>query len=137
MKLFLRTGDQAIFDTAFGPALVIAPPGVITGTSRIDLEGLCACIEGDESSVGVMASYSIPGTSLTGGTGILTIEGLAADQTSRTASSTRTPLLREGTRFRARLQVVVPAFLTDSVDTQPVHYGGGHFATSNSRAHDR
>jgi len=59
MDFVIINGDQAIFDQAFPPAMVVAPPGVISGSGRSRVNKLLVCVEGDEATVVVAgASYS-------------------------------------------------------------------------------
>jgi Contractile injection system spike tip protein len=136
MDFVLRTGDQAIFDPVFGVATVVAPPGVITGSSRAKIDGAAICMQGDEATVIVaVAAYSsldFP----TSGTGVLTIESLASDQIATASSSTKRPKLLRGSRFRARLRVTMPATtpdgtLKDSVGR--IYSGTGAFVTANTK----
>ena len=132
MDLILRTGDQAIFDSAFGPAQVIAGPGVIMGSSRAKIDGAAVCVQGDEGSVIVTgASYSVP--PLAGGIGILTISALASDQTAQKGNSGRRALLLRGSKFQARLQVVTPATAGNSADTTTTYSGTGTFVAANTK----
>ena len=135
MDFVLRTGDQAIFDTVFGVAAVVAPPGIITGSSRAKNDGMTICVQGDEATVVVTtATYSLPVTQYTGGTGILTIVSLNPDQVATRNQSGKRPTLLRGSVFRARLQVVKAAMNAggDS-DKTLVYQGTGRFVSANVR----
>jgi hypothetical protein len=133
MDLVLRTGDQAIFDPVFGVATVVAPPGIITGSSRAKNDGAVVCVQGDEATVVVTtATYSNP--SYTGGSGILTIVSLGPDQMATRNKSGRRPVLLRGSVFRARLQVVKPATNANGdPDKTLVYQGTGRFVSANTR----
>lgn len=130
MDFVLRTGDQAIFDTVFGLAAVVAPPGIITGSSRAKNDGVTVCVQGDEATVVVTAAYST--TTLAGGSGILTIVSLGADQTATRVGSMHRWVLLRGSRFRARLQVTSPATSQSGSDiVGQVYSGSGIFVSAN------
>ena len=137
MDFVIITGDQAVFDTAFTPATVVAPPGIITGTAKESVNNLTVCAEGDEASVVVSGavyftpSFPIPGV------GTLTIESLGPDQKARKGQSASRALILKGTKFRARFQVVSPAMVPTSgppaPDPMPIYFGTGSFITTNTR----
>ena len=137
MDFVIITGDQAVFDTSFPPATVIAPPGLITGTARGKVSGLIACVEGDEASVVVAGavyftpSFPIPGV------GTLTIVSLGPDQKGRKGKSGGRVIILRGTKFRARLQVAAPAQVPTASgtapDPTPIYSGTGSFITTNTR----
>ena len=130
-------GDQAIFDPSFPPAIVTAPPGMISASSRSKSGQLGVCVEGDETTVVVAGavyftpSFPIPGV------GTLTIESLNPDQKARNATSNGRAIILKGTKFRARLQVSAPAQVTTPsgpvFDPTPVYSGAGSFITTNTR----
>ena len=128
----LCSGDQALFDPGFPPATVVAPPGVLIGSGQATIQGATVCVEGDEASVVVVGvPYMLPG--YTPGVGMLTITGLAADQRASKGTSAGKALLRRGSRFEARLQVVVPAVSGGGTpDPTPTYSGGGTFQTTNA-----
>jgi len=137
MDLIIITGDQAVFDPAFVPATVAAPPGVITGSARKKINGLVACTEGDEATVVVAGavyftpSFPIPGV------GTLTIESLGPDQKAKKAKSSSRALILRGSKFRARFEVAAPAQVPivggTSPDPTPIYSGTGSFVTKNTR----
>lgn len=136
MDFVIINGDQAIFDPPFTPATVIAPPGVITGSARGNVNNLTICVEGDEASVVVAGavyftpSFPIPGV------GTLTIESLGQDQKATKGKSANRALILRGTKFRARLQVSSPAQVPVSggtvPDPTPTYFGTGSFVTTNT-----
>ncbi|MBC8066948.1 MAG: hypothetical protein IAG13_01325 [Deltaproteobacteria bacterium] len=131
MDHMLRSGDQAIFDPLFGAAIVTAPPGIITGSGRAKLDGATVCVEGDESTVVVTATY-VTAVLSTAGTCVVTIESLGADQSALKAKSSRLATLLRGSSFRARLQVTSPATSPNASDAPGAVYSGtGVFVTAN------
>lgn len=132
MRLILRDGDHAIFDTTFGGAIVTAPAGTLTGSSRVKVGGGRACVLGDEALVVVTAAYSVPLTGSVGGTGLLSIIAVSSDQRSDSSKSAGIPFIIEGSRFQAKLQVVSPASGPSGTDATPMYMGGGAFSTSNT-----
>ncbi|MQX37342.1 hypothetical protein [Roseospira navarrensis] len=131
MDFVLTSGDQAVFNPGFAPAIVVAPAGVLTGSGSATVSGLPVCVQGDEVSVVVTAAYTTP-TFPQPGAGILTITGLAPDQVATMSTSGGRPVLLKGSTFQARMQVVAPASNPSSVDTVPVYSGAGTFITSNT-----
>lgn len=138
MDFIIITGDQALFDTSFAPATVIAPPGVITGTSKEKINGSIVCAVGDEASVVVAgAAYVTPSFPIPG-VGTLTIESLGADQQAQKGKTGGRAAILKGTKFRARFQVnvpaqVIPASGTPVLDATPIYSGTGSFVTMNTR----
>lgn len=138
MDFIIINGDQAVFDAAFPPAVVTAPPGRITGTAKAKVSNQTACAAGDESSVVVVgAVYFTPSFPIPGA-GTLTIESLGLDQKARKGKSGGRRLILRGTKFRARLQVSAPAQMPTSggpvPDPTPVYFGTGSFVTTNTLA---
>ncbi len=137
MDFVIITGDQAVFDPSFPPATVVAPPGMITGSTKEKINGLIICAAGDEASVVVAgAAYFTPSFPIPG-VGTLTIESLAADQQARKGKSGSRAVILKGTKFRARFQVNVPAQVIQVsgpvLDPTPVYSGTGSFITTNTR----
>ena len=131
------SGDKAIFDSSFPPAVVLAPPGTITGSSRESVNALTVCVEGDEATVVVAgASYFTPSFPVPG-VGTLTIESLAPDQKARKGKSGGRVVILKGTKFRARFQVNVPAQIIPPsgpvLDPNPIYSGTGSFLTTNTK----
>lgn len=138
MDFVIINGDQAVFDSSFPPATVIAPPGVISGTAKAKVNGLPACVEGDEASVVVAgAVYFTPSFPIPGA-GTLTIESLGPDQKAQKGTSGGSGFILRGSRFRARLQVNAPATVPSVSgavpDPTPVYTGTGSFITTNTSA---
>jgi hypothetical protein len=137
MDFAIIQGDQAIFDPSFPPALVTAPPGVISGSARGKVNGLIVCVEGDEASVIVAgAAYVTPSFPIPG-VGTLTIVSLGPDQVARKAKSGGRAVILKGTKFQARFQVSVPAQVVQPsgtvFDPTPVYSGTGSFVTTNAK----
>jgi hypothetical protein len=138
MDFIIINGDQAIFDPAFPPATVMAPPGIITGTAMEKVTGLIACADGDEASVVVAgAAYFTPSFPIPG-VGTVTIESLAPDQKAQKGKSGGRFLILRGSKFRARFQVSAPAQIITAggpvPDPNPIYSGTGSFITTNTRA---
>jgi hypothetical protein len=131
--LVLKSGDQALFLPAFGAAVVVVMPGVLTGSGPLRVGGANACVAGDEASVSVPGcvymtpQYSIPGS------GTLSIERLAGDQLAATTSSGGKALMVKGSQFTARFQVAAPAMQpppgpgSPIPDSSPSYSGSGLF----------
>ena len=135
MDFVIVTGDQAIFDTLFAPATVVAPPGVITGTAQGSVNNLKVCAEGDEASVVVSGAVYMTPTHSIPGVGTLTIESLGPDQKARNGKSSNRALILKGTKFRARFQVASPAVSPPPAsvpDPMPIYFGTGSFITTNT-----
>ena len=132
MDFVILSGDQAIFDPAFPPAVAVPIPGVISGTAQAKNK-VTACVEGDQASVVVAGAAYISGAFATPGVATLTIESLGADQVARQAQSGGKGLILKGTKFRAKLQVTVPAVnpISGAPDPAPIYYGTGSFVTTN------
>lgn len=137
MDFVIITGDQAVFDTSFALATVIAPPGVITGTAKENINGLLVCAAGDEASVVVAGAVYFTPLFPIPGVGTLTIESLAADQQARKNKSGTRAVILKRTKFRARFQVSIPAQVVQPAGTVPdstsVYFGTGSFTTTNTR----
>jgi Contractile injection system spike tip protein len=120
----------------FGPAIVVVAPGTITGSSRVNIDGAAACVQGDEASVSVPVTYSNPGGGFgVLGAGTLTISALGADQLGQKTSSTQKPLILKGSTFTALLTVQAPASNpTAGPDPVPMYTGTGQFVTTNVKS---
>lgn len=130
----LAEGDKAIFDPAFGAAVVVVRPGDVKATGPATLGEKKLCVAGDEALVAVpgcvytTASHSIPGQ------GTLKILALGGDQTAQKTSSGGKPVLLKGSKFQAKLEVQGPAKTPSGVpDPAPMHAGTGSFVTMNAK----
>ena len=133
----IKTGDTATYNPNFGPALVVVAPGTITGSSRVNIDGSAACVQGDEASVSVPVTYTNPGGSFaTPGVGTLTISALGADQLGQKTSSTQKPVILKGSTYTALLTVQAPAVNpgTGAPDPVPMYTGTGQFVTTNVKS---
>ena len=137
MDFVIINSDQAIFDPSFPPAIVMAPPSVITGTAKAKVSGLPACAEGDETSVVVAGAVYVTPSFPIPGAGTLTIESLGPDQTAQKGKSGGRFFILRGGKFRARFQVNAPATVPSGggpvPDPTPVYNGTGTFITTNTR----
>lgn len=133
----IKTGDMAMFNPNFGPAFVVVAPGTITGSSKINIDGAIASVQGDESSVSVPVAYTNPaGSFATPGAGTLTISALGGDQLGQKTSSASKPLILKGSTFTALLTVLAPAVNpgSGSPDPTPQYTGTGQFVTTNVKS---
>lgn len=131
----LITGDLAMFNPTFGPAIVTVRPGHLIGSGKNTINSKIICVDGDEKTVIVPGcpymtpQYSIPGM------GILSIESLADNQIAKKTTSSGKPVLLKGGSFNAKFQVAVPAQQPTPggpvPDTIPQYFGSGTFVTTN------
>lgn len=138
MDYVVISGDQALFQPAFGAAMVVVRPGNITGTGPATLSSTKTCITGDESSVSVPGcTYTTPAFSIPG-TGTLEIASLNADQKATKTNTGSTPLILVGSVFTARFTVQSPAQQPappgpNVVDPLTTYSGTGNFKTTNTK----
>lgn len=131
----LITGDKAMFNPAFGQAMVTVRPGDLIGTGKGKINGKLICVDGDEKTVIVPGcpymtpQYSIPGV------GILSIQSLGGNQKATKTKSGGKPVLLKGATFTAKFQVAVPAQQPTPAgpipDATPQYSGTGTFMTTN------
>ena len=134
----LRTGDKAIYDPAFTPALVTVSPGTLTGSAvQVSSEGATVCVQGDEASATVPSCAYVSGGYTIPGTGTLSIAALGTEQLSKKSRSKGKPLMLRGSTFTAQFQVIVPAQMPTAggpvPDPVPLYTGSGSFQTKNTR----
>lgn len=107
-KMVVIDGDELIFDSQFGPNMVIPlPPLQISGSGEVSIEAIKLCIVGDEKQVSISANYTKP-PYIKPGTGTITITGLATDQMAEFAMAQR-PIIVVGSQFTAQFQPTSPA----------------------------
>ncbi|MFW9259430.1 hypothetical protein [Nostoc sp. CALU 546] len=133
--LILITGDKAMFNPAFGQAIVTVRPGDLIGTGKDKINQKVVCVDGDEKKVIVPGcsyitpQYTIPGV------GILSIESLAGNQKAKKTKSAGKPVLLKGASFKAKFQVMVPAQQPSAPspipDVTPQYSGSGTFMSLN------
>jgi hypothetical protein len=132
------TGDQAVFQPAFGAATVAVRPGRIAGSGSGSLKGQAVCVVGDEKNVLVpgcvymTTSHPIPGV------GTLKISELAGNQRARKTSFDGRKALLKGGTFKADFQVDTPAQKPlesggTAPDTTSHYQGRGNFITTNTK----
>ena len=133
----VKTGDQAIFNPTFPPAIVNVLPGVITGSVAALIDQTPACVLGDEASVIVPSCMYISGSFVIPGFGTLTIAALAPDQIAAHTTFMGKPAIMRGTLFTALFTVNIPAQMPvvggTVPDPLPMYSGNGQFITSNVR----
>jgi len=129
----LMEGDKAIFDQAFGVAVVVVQPGTLVASGPATIRGKKLCVQGDETKVSVPGcTYSTP-TFANAGTGTLKIAALAGNQIATKTNSGDKPVLLVGSKFQAKFEVLAPATNPAGVgDTVMMYPGTGSFATTNS-----
>lgn len=132
MDFVILSGDQAVFDVAFSPAIIVPVPGVITGTAQAQSNGPTACVVGDEVSVRVPGVAYTSGAFTMPGVGMLTILALGGDQQAVQGRSGGKPFILKGSIFQAQLQVLAPASNPTSADPVPIYFGTGQFVTTNT-----
>ena len=135
----LIDGDKAIFDAAFGAAMVVASDGELKAQGPATLGGKKLCIAGDEKSVKVPGcQYTTPVHSIPG-VGTLEIAALGGDQTATKTRSGDTFVLLLGTIFTAKFTVTSPAQKPPPPpgppvpDATPMYSGSGMFLTTNTK----
>lgn len=138
----LRSGDKAIYNPTFGPALVTVQPGTLTGTApQVNARQAQACVQGDEASATVPGCPYISGGFTVPGVGMLSIAALGADQLSRKSRSGGKFLMLRGSTFTAQFQVTVPAQMPTPggpvPDPMPIYSGSGSFQTGNMTVRDK
>lgn len=139
----LITGDLAVFPTAFGAAVVpVAMTAPIVGSGKASVGGKAVCVAGDEQSVVVASCAYTAGAYTVPGTAMLTIEALAAGQSSQGVKSGDKAALLACARFVAKLQVLVPAQMPPATpppppDATPSYIGQGEFQSANLKASAR
>lgn len=112
-------GDLAIFNPAFGAAIVMVLPGTMMATGGSTIGGKKICIDGDETKLSVPGctymtpQYSIPGV------GTLKIDSLAPNQLAYKSNSSKKAMILKGGNFNAKFEVQAPA-----QDPAPMATGG-------------
>ena len=134
----IRTGDQALFNPAFTPAVVNVLPGIITGTGGALIDGTIGCVLGDEASVIVPGVMYVSPPFVIPGAGTLTIAALAPDQIAKRTQFLKKPVILKGALFNALFTVSFPASQPQPTgppipDPRPVYNGNGQFASANFR----
>ncbi len=135
----LITGDQVIFDSAFGPATVVVQPGVMNGTGKSKVMGKRVCVAGDEMRVMVSGCPYTTATHSTPGTGSLMIQKLIPPQQSMRSKSGKKPVLIATSKFIAKFMVMVPAQMPAPPgppipDTMIQYVGTGEFKSAQTKS---
>jgi hypothetical protein len=133
--LILITGDQAMFNSSFGQAIVTVRPGNLIGTGKDKIHGQLVCVDGDEKKVTVPGcSYTTPQYTIPG-VGMLLIESLATNQKAQKTKSKGKPVLLKGGEFKAKFTVLIPAQQPSTFnpipDNTPQYSGNGTFISMN------
>ena len=128
-------GDMTQFIVAFGAAIVLAPPGQITGSGPASASGKKICIDGDEASVEVQNCIYMTAQYVISGMGTVKIDGLGDDQLTEKSTVDGTKIILKGSVFDAVLEVQTPAQQITAAGTVPdsttKYSGKGMFINSN------
>lgn len=131
----LITGDQAIFQPTFGPAIVTVLPGILIGSGPATVNYVPMCLQGDEAKVIVPGCPYISGSFSIPGVGMLMIDSLAPDQLTMKTTYQNKPIMLKGSNFIAKFQVLVPAIMMAGPvpvpDPVPIYMGQGSFMNTN------
>jgi hypothetical protein len=129
----LMEGDKAIFDQAFGVAVVVVQPGTLVASGPATITGKKICVVGDEAQVAVPGcTYTTP-TFSAAGTGTLKIAALAGDQMAMKTNSGNKAVMLKGSKFTAKFEVIAPATNPAGVaDAVMMYPGTGSFTTTNT-----
>lgn len=144
MDQLIRTGDQVQFMPNFGAAILLAPAiTVISGSAATVMAAKSVvCVEGDEKMVTLPGIPYMSGSFVTPGVCMLTIQSLAADQTSKKTKAVGKAVILKGTMFTAKMQVVSPAMMPAPPgppvpDPVLTNMGQGMFITTNMTVTDK
>jgi Contractile injection system spike tip protein len=132
--LILTTGDQAMFEPTFGPAMVAVQPGVLNGSGPHTANGKPICVLGDEKKVMVPGCTYISGAFSVPGVGMLKIQSVAPNQQTMKSTLKGKPILMKGMKFIAMFQVTAPAQMPPPISTPDpmvMYPGQGSFITTN------
>lgn len=135
MDYVLIDADQALFEPAFGAAMVVVRPGLLRGSGPASLNGKRLCVVGDEASASVKGCLYRSGAYPIPGVGSLEVASLGSNQRTRTIQSGGQPLLLVGGSFTARFRVESPAQQPTAAgpipDPMATYMGKGRFLTAN------
>ena len=138
LDFIIIDGDQVMFNTAFGPAMVQVIPGKMKASGKSTVNKKNICVAGDEKNVVVSGcSYTSGGFTIPG-TGNLKIASLGADQLTQKSGSGKKQIILKGSVFNAIFEVLSPAQqpvpgsspIPDPLKKYP---GTGQLITSNSK----
>ena len=127
-------GDLVIFLPAFGKAVVVPQPGILSGSGKSNLTKKPICVEGDETNVIVPGCPYVSPPYVVPGVGTLKIESLAGNQKTREVKCGGKAILLRGGQFQAKFEVTTPAQMPpppSSPDATPSYGGQGMFITTN------
>lgn len=136
MDYVLIDADQALFEPAFGAAMVVVRPGTLRGSGAASLNGKPLCVAGDEASASVKGCLYSSGAYPIPGVGSLEVASLGSDQRTRTIQTGGLQLLLVGGSFTARFRVESPAQQPTAAgppipDPMAEYSGQGRFLTTN------
>jgi hypothetical protein len=135
----LVDGDHALFMPAFGAAIVVVRPGVMSATGNGRVQGKKVCVKGDEKNLEVPGCAYTAGPYLVPGVGTLRIDTLAGDQVARVLTDSGKRVLLKGGTFTAIFNVQEPAKQptpTGALVPDPItrYSGSGTFNPTNFKA---
>ncbi len=137
--LVIIDGDQAMFMTAFGAAIVLVGPGKLSGTGKSTVKGKKICLEGDEKKVEVPGCMYTTPQYIIPGIGTLKIDALGGDQTSKNVKDSGKGIILKGGQFTAKFEVQSPAKdpsvapAPPQPDSTSSYSGQGNFITTNTK----
>jgi hypothetical protein len=132
----LTDTDMAIFIPMFGPAIVVAVPGIFQATSsNVKINGKKIVLEGDEKNISVPTAY-IQGQYVIPGQGLEKISALAGNQKTSKVKCNGKAMVLKGMQFTAEFQVNAPAQQPQPPagtipDSNPKYSGNGTFVPTN------
>ncbi|MBL8744647.1 MAG: hypothetical protein JNK04_26240 [Myxococcales bacterium] len=132
----LIDGDQAIFNPAFGAAMVVVQPGQLQASGPATVGDKKWCVEGDEGSVVVRGCVYTTSSHTVPGSGTVEISALAGDQVATKTNNGGKAALLVGSSFTAKFSVQSPAQQPSNPpvpDPTPQYSGSGSFLTTNTK----
>jgi hypothetical protein len=133
--IILVTGDEVIFSSNFGQAIVTVRPAKLIGTGKDKIDGKLVCIDGDERKVTVPACPYVTQKCSIPGMGTLFIQSLDSSQKAQKTKSKGKPVLLKGGEFKAKFTVISPAQQPSTPnpipDTTLQYSGTGTFISTN------
>lgn len=121
----------------FGAAVVVVPPGFLTGSGPASLNGKMYCVDGDEKNLSVPGCTYIAPPYVIPGVGTVSIASLAGDQKAVKTQTGGKAVLLKGSSFTADFEVQSPAQQPTPggpvPDTTPKYSGTGMFITTNMK----
>jgi len=134
-SLIILKGDKVNFLPAFAPSIVMVQPAQMQASSQnVRINGKAVCLAKDSQNVKVAGCVYMSGAFVVPGSGALSIEQLAANQTSSKVRCNGKPLLLQGMQYQAKFKVESQAQMlppASSPDPMPQYAGFGVFLPTN------